>query len=308
MVLSRVPKVSIVILNWNGYQDTLVCLKSLERLTYPRAEIIVVDNGSADDSERLIRKAYPKVNLIQTGQNLGFAGGNNVGIRAALELGAQYIMLLNNDTVVEKNFLEPLVWHLEKNKSAGAVQPKLMRDNQEGVVDSLGQEICRFIARDIAYGQKENGEILEPKEIFGPCAAAALFRKEVFEKVGLLDPRFFMVFEDVDFSWRMREKGYSSWLIPNSVVFHKRGVSGGTTNEKVSFHAAKNKLFLKIKYYPFRLEDYRNELRTFLILLKKTLKLGCLIDYKLFIITGLIHRLKSRARDRQIYQRWASDG
>src|SRR5690606_18552260 len=127
-----------------------------------------------------------------------------------------YVLLLNNDTVVPPGFLDPLVTFMEERSVAGSVQPVLMRLGQGNTLDSLGQEIGPFVSRDIAFGQPSGLVPDAPREIFGPCQAAALFRREVFQRVGLLNHRFFMVFEDPDYSWRMREVGIQSWLVPAS--------------------------------------------------------------------------------------------
>ena len=176
-------KIFVVIVNWNGYQDTQACLESLLGTDYNIFQIIVIDNGSNDDSLVQIKNNFPQIKIIETGRNLGFAGGNNIGVKYALEYDADYIMLLNSDTIVDKEFLAPLVDFLEDHPSAGSVQPKLLRFSSNQIIDSLGHKITKYIAQDINFGLKDDKSIKNPREIFGPCAAAALYKKEIFEKV-----------------------------------------------------------------------------------------------------------------------------
>jgi hypothetical protein len=251
-----------------------------------------------------IRERFPHVGIVETGANLGFAGGSNVGIRRALARGAEYVLLLNNDTVVPPDFLRPLVQLLAAHQGVGAVQPLLMRYGQEGTIDSLGQEIGTFVARDIGFGQTSELIPDAPREVFGPCHAAVLFRRDVFERVGLLDERFFMVFEDVDFSWRMRELGISSWLEPRSVVHHKRGVSGQTANRRVRYHIGKNGLYVKVRYHPMRPADLVATLTTFLRLSASSVRQRCAFAFWSFTLDALVNRFSYRAVDHQIYTRW----
>jgi GT2 family glycosyltransferase len=286
------PKVAIVILNWNGWEDTLGCLESLFNADYSNYCIIVVDNGSTDNSIARIREyakgrsqsledkqikirkyegteekadeerddkiehAYSdeKLVLIENGKNRGFAGGNNAGIEYALEaLDPKYVLLLNNDTLVDRSFLAELVKVIETDEAIGGVQSLLLRPGGE-LVDSLGQEILWSTVRDIGFGSKYVDNSLAGKvEIFGPCAAAALYRAGSLQEVGLFDESFFIMGEDVDLSWRLRLKGYSSFLVPSSVVYHKRGVSGGMRPGTVlinRYYGNRNWLLIVLRYYP----------------------------------------------------------
>ncbi len=247
------PKVSIIILNWNNYEDTNECLNSLENITYPNYEIIVVDNGSIDGSGEKIKKKFPGHTFIQNKENIGFAGGNNVGIKYAIDVSPpRYILLLNNDTIVEPDFLEPLVAFAEENNRAGSVQGKLLRKDDPRLPDSLGQMVTTIPGR--------GGDIMEwgdmygdnsPREIFGACAAAALYRVETLREIGLFNEEFFTIFEDVDLSWRARIAGWRSFLVPQSVVYHKRGISRHTTfNTFKNYLNFRNSVYLAVRYWP----------------------------------------------------------
>jgi len=243
------PAVSIVILNWNGYRDTIECIESLKKVNYGNYQILVVDNGSTDDSAKMIRSKFPDLTLVENEKNLGFAGGNNVGMQCALKSGAKYVLLLNQDTVVDSNFLRELVNVGESDSQVGAVQSKILKRENPGLIDSLGQ--VWFPVRgpkDFEIGQPDQSPPATVHEIFGACAAAVLLRREVLLKVGLFDELFFCLFEDVDLSWRIRLAKYRIVLAPKSIVYHKRRLSEGL-GSKSRYYAKRNQLYLVTKYY-----------------------------------------------------------
>lgn len=243
------PRVSIVILNWNSYRDTIECIESLRKVNYSNYQILVVDNGSTDDSVKMIRGKFPDVNLIENEKNLGFAGGNNVGIERSLKSDAKYVMLLNQDTMVDSEFLKELVNVGESDSKIGAVQSKILKTESPELIDSLGQVWFPLRGpKDSKLGQSDHSSPATVQEIFGACAAAVLLRGEVLSKVGLFDELFFCVFEDVDLSWRVRLAKYRIVLAPKSIVYHKRGLSGGVGFES-RYYAKRNQLYLVTKYY-----------------------------------------------------------
>ena len=299
-------KISIIILNWNNWKDTLNCLKSIFQIENYTYHLIIVDNYSNDGSVEEIRnhalESFPsemveieiinnsmKINgktlglndsnhhldlfskqffLIKNDTNQGFAGGNNVGMSFALEyLNPDYILLLNNDTTVSKNFLDEMLKVASNEESVGSVQAVLLNHNGTAI-DSMGQECYWWGAEDICMGNSfnESREYLNKSsdniEIFGSCAAAALYPSEVLRKTGLFDEAFFVELEDVDLSWRIRLMGYKSYLARNALVYHKRGVSGtitsgdlvrGLTNKAMIgkwHHQSKNWLLIVGRYYP----------------------------------------------------------
>jgi len=208
------PKVTIVILNWNGLRDTVECLESLKSITYPNYEIIVVDNGSVGNDVKILEEKYSSyAHIIANGRNLGFAAGNNVGIRQALRIGTDYVLVLNNDTVVDPLFLSELVTAAEKDSRIGAVGPKLYYyDNP-----------ARLLLRQL-YGKVGN----TAKEMETLAGAAFLVRRNALEEVGLLDEVFYPAYcEDRDFFERLKEHGYRILCVPTSKVYHKMSA---TTN------------------------------------------------------------------------------
>ena len=248
--MSSSPKVFIIILNWNGYKDTIECLDSLKNLDYPNYEIVVVDNNSTDDSVIRIKQTLggsdpprgvrPPHKLIVNKSNLGFSGGNNVGIQYALENGADDILLLNNDTVVEPNFLKKLIVTAENKTLVGSDPPR---------VGILGPRINYFEQKDLVWfnGGKfgwplkynyhldfrnKESEIknLNPREVSFITGACMLVKRAVFEKIGLLDERFFLYFEDMDFCLRAKKAGFNIVVVPEAKIYHK--VSATTSKIK----------------------------------------------------------------------------
>lgn len=237
--------VYVIVLNWNGWRDTSVCLSSLENLDYPNYEMVVVDNGSTDHSVEEIRKAYPQITLLETGRNLGFAGGNNVGIRYALERGADYIWLLNNDTVVDPNALTAMVEIAESDPKIGAVGSVLYYMNQPEKVQAWGGGRISLIT-----GRSRH--LLSPGELHYITGASLLLRTEALEQVGLLDEGFFMYWEDADLSFRLRQKGWAVAVAPDSRVLHKESASAkkGSPQQDILFNASAVRFFRRHAQFP----------------------------------------------------------
>jgi GT2 family glycosyltransferase len=252
------PPVSIIIVNYNGRKFLEECLNSVLLTRYPNFEIIFVDNGSTDGSvEYILRLAQndSRIKLIQNSTNLGFAEGNNSGIRHAR---GEYIVLLNNDTVVDPNWIAELVKAMEKDQDVAVAQAKLLSYYNHRVIDSAGGIIDRWgFSIDRGMEEVDEGQYDNNQEIFFACFAASIVRKKVFREVGLLDTRFFAMFEDVDFCWRVRLRGYRAMLVPSAVVYHKRGGTVKTFENTplfylVNFHFYKNRLAMLIKNYGSR--------------------------------------------------------
>ncbi len=242
--------VSIIILTWNQRDLTRDCLASLAQMDYPadRLQLIVVDNGSTDDSVARIRAKFPDVKIIETGINLGYAGGNNVGIRHALAAGAEAVCILNNDVTVEPGFLPPLLAALQSGPDVGIVTPLVAEGTgDDGRVWALGSTVN---PRTAAVNRCCAGEPLdawrerEPFEVETASGAAMLVRREVFERVGLLDEDFFLYFEEVDWCLKVRRAGYRILAVPASVVWHKVSATLGTTSPVIDYYMLRNHLRL----------------------------------------------------------------
>lgn len=247
------PSLAIIVLNWRKPAETLACLASLAHVTYPNVAIIVVDNGSGDDSVAWIRAAHPDVTLIETGANLGYAGGNNVGIRHALAAGADFVCILNNDVAVEPGFLAPLLTALEGRPDVGAVTPLVAeRSDDGGRVWALGSSVER---RTAAVSRNHAGEAVAPWwgqppfDVDVASGAAMLVKREVFERVGLMDETFFLYFEEVDWSLAVQRASYRILAVPSSVVWHKVSATLGTTSPVIDYYMLRNHLHLISRHW-----------------------------------------------------------
>ena len=219
------PKVSIVILNWNGLNDTAECLESLKKITYPNYNIIVVDNGSiGNDAEELKTRFSDYIDLIKNDRNSGFAGGTNVGINYALgKLQPDYILSLNNDTAVEPQFLDRLVEAMERDHSIGISCPKICFYDFPNHIQTMGNilNIKRGQETPIGTGEDDQGQYdnLHDIDFIGPCF---LIRTDVIQNVGLFDEDFFCYWEDVDYCFRIRKAGYRIVCTSKAKIWHKK--------------------------------------------------------------------------------------
>jgi GT2 family glycosyltransferase len=194
--------------------------------------------------------------LIKNERNFGFAEGNNIGMRFALQsLRPDYVLLLNSDTLVDREFLAELVRVAEKDGQIGSLQALLLKPGGK-VIDSLGQEPWQWGTADVGINSLYvETNVGEHPEIFGPCAAAALYRSDALRKSGLFDGDFFILYEDVDLSWRIRLQGFTSRLVPSSLVYHKRGISQGRSSSPGarllrSYYGTRNWILVAMRYYP----------------------------------------------------------
>jgi len=314
------PKVAIIILNWNGWKDTIKCLESVFRNTYPNYQVIVVDNGSADGSiekikawaegkqniltsepshplyhlshppvkkpisyiyyireeaekggnfeleEKVTRKwqeqkkpnskelnptsSYPLI-FIQTGENLGFAGGNNVGIRYSLARKSDYILFLNNDTVVSSDFLKPLVEVGMEKVSVGMIGPKIYYYNYTDAIHSAGGKINLWHGQAYHIGllEKDTGQYNKNCSVDFLTGCALLVNKKVCDVVGLFDEKYFLYFEDVDWCLRTKLSGKQLIYVPSSHVWHHKKIFKWTSNDSIArFYVTRNRIYLMYRY------------------------------------------------------------
>lgn len=270
------PKVAIIVLNWNGWRDTIECLESLQRITYPNYQVILVDNGSTDDSVERIKawargespveskffkydpgtkpvqwieydqetaktgemsEEEPKLEqlppnrrlvLIQTGRNLGFTGGNNVAIKRSLIDDYDCVLLLNNDTIVEENFLTNMAEHAEKHENIGIIGCKIYFAHDRHRISQTGGSsrlALKIDSKSPGAGEIDRGQCDTPREVTFIIGATMLVKKQVFKDIGLLDERFFCGRDDFDFCRRATKAGYRLLYVPDGVVWHKVGRS-----------------------------------------------------------------------------------
>ncbi len=240
--------ISVVVLNYNGKKFLDGCLSSLDRQTYRDFEVILVDNGSSDGSVAYVRKWYPSVILVETGKNLGFAGGTNAGIRVAR---GEFIFTLNNDTITDPHLLEEIVRPMQLDPSVGMCAAKMIfpdgRINSTGICISLSGA-----AWDQGIDEPDHGQYDVTEEVFGPCAGAALYRSSMLDEIGLFDEDFFLYMEDVDLAFRARLSGWTCIFVPTARVVHiHRGTAGFNTDISI-YYGNRNLIWYVIKNFPSR--------------------------------------------------------
>lgn len=247
------PKVAIIILNWNGKNDTIECLESLKILTYPNYEIVLVDNGSTDGSTEYFEQHYPHVTLLKNKENLGFTGGNNVGIHYALAHDADYLVLLNNDTTVDAHLIEAMLKPFKKNETTGLVGPKVVYYENPQHVWCAGGYYNPILGRAVMYGTFSKQKIFDKEEhVDWISFCVVMIKREVFEKIGNLDDDFFSSYEDLDFCLRAKKQGYSCFYTPHTVVKHKIAQDwGGLDNPLYIYYQTRNALLCMKKNRSF---------------------------------------------------------
>lgn len=244
-------KVFVVILNWNGKDDTIECLKSVSKINYSNYEVIVVDNASGDGSVATIRRVFPAVTLIENKSNLGFAAGNNVGIRYALDKGADFILLLNNDTTVDADLLNELVAAYGTIPVAAFLGGKIFFYDKPDIIQYYGgrySESHILEGHHNGEGEKDDGrfnDVIESEYITG-CAIFA--HRSLLENIGLLDERFFVYWEDGDWCLRAKSAGFKNYVIPGAKLWHKVSRSTGGGSPISTFYVTRNRILFAKKH------------------------------------------------------------
>ena len=243
--VENLPLVYVVILNWNGCTDTAECLKTCLTNRYPRTRIVVVDNGSSDGSELLLRSGFPEITILQTGSNLGYAGGNNVGIRHALDSGADYVVLLNNDTVVDPEFITALVKIATADYRLGMFCSKILFHDSPNVIWFAGATLHPILGwnHHLGHGQVDDGQYDQVVETDRPTGCAMMVSRQLCETIGLLREEMFCYAEDVDWGLRARSANYKVIYVPASKVWHKVTRStGGVASPLSQYYSLRNML------------------------------------------------------------------
>ncbi len=285
----KIPKVYILILNWNGWKDTLSCLESIFNCTYSNFQILIIDNASTDDSLQLIEKWFKdqkqlylkiidevqalkqeesipiqesynkqRITIIQNNHNYGYAGGNNIGIKYVLKRNdASYIWLLNNDTTIDAAALTSLVNLAESNPEIGVVGSKLLYLNRPDIIQTLGggqfNPVFGMVCQ-IGNGLLKNDASKFNKIRFDYITGASFFIKvNTIEEVGMLQEDYFMYSEDIDWSLRIKRAGWELVYCPDSVIWHKEGASAGYQSPMTDYYSSRNNLYIVKRFFAFYL-------------------------------------------------------
>ena len=243
------PRVAVVIPNWNTREFLGPCLRSLRRQTFGDFETLVVDSASTDGSVGYVEENFPEVRTVALPENRGFSGAVNAGIGAST---AELVVLLNNDTEQDPSWLESLVRAAERRPEAGLFASKLVDFGDRGLLDGAGDALRRSgLPYRLGHGERDRGQFGREEFVFGACAAAALYRRSVFEEVGLFDEDFFAYCEDGDVSFRAQLAGHRCLYVPGAVVYHVGSVStGGKRSATATRLGTRNGLLLLVKNLP----------------------------------------------------------
>lgn len=282
-------KIGVIILNFNGWQDTIACLASVYQSNYSQYQVIVVDNGSQDDSlgqicdwarvqtgkpaskfSRVIEYTRQeteevqnieeedflkerKLIIIKNEKNYGFAEGNNIGMRYALkDKEITRIALFNSDVKIAVNCLREMVQTLDSAKAVGSCQPKMFLMDESRIIDALGMSFDqKGKALQVAYGIKDSGQYSVNQEIFGACAGAVLYKKEMLEQIGFFDEEFFAYYEDVDLALRARLAGWKTMYAGRAIVYHKHSATLGENSPFKRYLIERNRYYYTVKNFPF---------------------------------------------------------
>ncbi|MGH4049870.1 MAG: glycosyltransferase family 2 protein [Clostridium sp.] len=246
-------KVGIVLVNYNGEKFQNDCIRTIKEMTYRNYEIFVVDNNSKDQSIKTLKEKYSDVNIIETGENCGVAKGNNIGIKKALENGCEYILLLNNDTEVDKEMLSNLIKKSNKNT---LVTCKMYFFNNKEKIWCAGGKIDWSKATTVHFGENEidDGSNDRSRYVEYTPTCCLLIHKGVFENIGLMDEKYFMYYDDADFVVRANKVGYKVWYESNAKLWHKvSSSSGGSESKIILYYANRNRLYFINKFYKSKL-------------------------------------------------------
>jgi GT2 family glycosyltransferase len=265
--MASTPEISvaIILVNWNGYAYTQACLESLEKVKEPAFQVVLVDNGSQNSEGEQLKARFPQVHLIANPDNLGFAGGNNVGIRYALEQGFEQVLLLNNDTTVTPSFLQELQACLDQS-TCGVAQPLILFAHEPQTLWSAGGKWNSLLGRAITLGDRVTLEkySVPAKTLDWATGCCMLVSRAALLEAGLLNEAYFAYFEDVEWSLRIRKAGFTIGLAENAIIYHEAGAASkkqhaeGTLSPKVFYFHVRNQLFLLRQHsivlgYPYHL-------------------------------------------------------
>jgi GT2 family glycosyltransferase len=248
--MNNEPRIGIIIVNWNGIRDTVECISSLKKIPYRNFIINVVDNNSTVDEASKLKELFPFINIIRLNQNIGFANANNVGIIKALQKGVDYILLLNNDTVVHSSFLNELVLVSETDEKIGIAGPKMYYYSNRSKIWYGGGKLNMYLLHSQRAGKIDIGQFCSVEDIDYVAGACMLIKRVVIEKIGLLPREYFLGWEDIDYCIAARKNGFRCVFVPNSLLWHKVSESYKRHNitHRQVFFGFRNRTIIRYKY------------------------------------------------------------
>jgi len=298
------PSIAVILVNWKKYNLTSNCINSLNKSNYKNFKIILVDNEYSEKSIIELKNKYKELLVFKEKNNLGFAGGNNIGIRYALENDYDYIMLLNNDTEVKENFILPLVERMEKNLFLAAVQPLILNFSNKSIIWNAGGKLNKFLGLTSTRlnNNKLNSSIVFDDYTDWISGCCILIKSEILTKVGLLDEKFFNYYEDVDWSLRMKSLGYDLGFVKESIIYHHGSSSSKNKKNKEGVISSKIHYF-NIRNHILLLKKHKNLFNFFGIVFFQIIKTTSYIFYFLIkfrfnkltmVLKGLKHGLNNK--------------
>jgi len=289
------PKVSVVVLNWNGKKFLHNCFESIFNQTYKNYEVILVDNGSTDGSVEYVHNKFPIVKIVENKRNLGFAEGNNIGIRNA---SGNYIILLNNDIKLNKNFIRELVKVADSNKRIGMVAPKIVYFDTDNI-DTIG---LRLFKSGLAWDTKDPSKA---NAVIAPCAGAALYKRKMLDDIKInneyFDKDFFIYCEDLDLGLRAQARKWKYSYAPKAIIHHLHSATMGKHKDRSVYLSHRNNVWVIIKNFPTKvlIKNFLwitlAQLATVLIYVRKG-KTKIILKSKIDAIKGLKKILKKRKK------------
>ncbi|WP_020533004.1 glycosyltransferase family 2 protein [Flexithrix dorotheae] len=247
--INQNPQVSIITVNYNQTQVTCEFLDSLEKNSFKNYEVIVIDNASIENPTSTILLKYPWVKVVTSEENLGFAGGNNLGIKIAK---GEYLLFVNNDTEITENFFEPLIHQLQSNPDVGIVSPKIKYFSHPEIIQYAGFSKINSITgrnRTIGKKQKDLGQFNEPTNTHYAHGAAMMVSKKVIDKVGGMPEAFFLYYEEMDWCEKIKRAGFKIMYEPKSLIFHKESISVGNKNPLKTYYQTRNRILFMIRNF-----------------------------------------------------------
>ncbi len=242
------PEISVIVVNWNGKHFLDTCLSALRQQKFRDFEIILVDNGSADESAEYVRSHFPEVNLIALSENRGFTGGNIAGWEQSR---GDIVVLLNNDTEASPQWLEEIHKAGQSFPRAGSFASKMLYFDERNRIDNCGFGLTAAgLTVDLGRDERDGPAWAEPREVFGGCGGAVAYRRSMLEDVGFLDYDFFMTYEDVDLGFRAQLRGYKCMFVPRAVVYHRYRATMKKYPARQAFFSQRNIEFVYLKNMP----------------------------------------------------------